>query len=54
MDTPTKAEVDEVLNEAGAQVDQGGSKVPGMSYEEGVVAGILWVTGQSDENPMAD
>lgn len=51
---PTKEEIDEVLNECAETVNRGGSKVPGMSYEEGVQAGILWVTGQSDEHPMAE
>jgi hypothetical protein len=31
-----------------------GSKWPGMSYEQGVEAALLWVTGQDDEKPMED
>lgn len=53
MEPPTKAEIDEVLNQAADAIDQG-SRFGGMSYEEGVRAGIEWVTGQTDENPMAD
>lgn len=30
------------------------SRWPGMSYEQGVEATVLWVLGDSDENPMAD
>jgi hypothetical protein len=32
----------------------GPSRWPGMTYEQGVEATVLWVTGDSDENPMAD
>lgn len=52
--TPPKSEIDDAFNAAQEQVDAGGTKVPGMSYEDGVVATILWLTGQSDENPMDD
>lgn len=43
-------EIDGVLGET---IDEGrGSRWPGMSYEQGVEAALLWVTGQTDENPM--
>lgn len=45
-------EIDDVL---GKTIDEGGgSRWPGMSYEQGVEAALLWVTGQTDENPMAE
>lgn len=44
-------EVNEQLNEALAGADKG-SKWPGMSYEQGVEAALLWVTGESDDKPM--
>ena len=27
---------------------------PGMTYEEGVKAGIEWVLGQTDDHPLED
>jgi len=46
-------EIDDVLSKAQENAD-GGSQWPGMSYEQGVVEAILWLTGQTDENPMAE
>jgi len=40
-------EIDTVL---GWCVDNPG-KYPGMSYQDGIEAALLWVTGQTDENP---
>lgn len=31
-----------------------GSRWPGMSYEQGVEAGIQWLVGDTDDNPMED
>lgn len=33
---------------------EGGSKYPGMSYEEGVLAAFDWLLGDTDEKPMED
>ena len=52
MKTPTQDEIDEVLNKCSDYTVEGGSKFPGMTYEQGVEAGILWVTGDDDSNPM--
>lgn len=48
----TDEEIDEQLNRAQDQVEAGGTKVPGMSYEEGVDAALRWATGQSNDAPM--
>ncbi len=32
--------------------NDGRSHYPGMSYEQGVEAALLWVTGQNDESPI--
>ena len=29
-----------------------GSKYPGMSYEDGILAMLSWLTGESDDDPM--
>jgi len=47
-------EIDDVLNKTSESVDQGTTRWAGMSYEQGVEAAILWVTGQTDDNPMED
>lgn len=47
-------EIDEAINQAVEQEDEGGTKWPGMSYEQGVSAALRWATGQSDEHPMAE
>lgn len=50
----TEQEVDEAVNQACENNDAGRSSWPGMSYEDGVAAALLWITGQSDDNPMID
>jgi len=50
----TDEEIDAVLNDVAEQMDVGGSKFPGMTYEEGVQNAINWLTGQVDDNPMDD
>ena len=44
------SEINEILNWAAKGEDEG-SKFPGMSFEQGVRAGIEWITGQSDVRP---
>ena len=48
-----KTEIDDVLQKAHEGIEVG-SKVPGMSYEEGVVAAIDWMTGFTEDNPMEE
>ena len=45
----TRNEIDEVIGNCLDQMEQGSSKYPGMSYEEGVEAALRWVTGDSDD-----
>ena len=53
MSRPTQDEIDEVLNQCMEQADEGGSRFPGMTYEQGVEAAIRWMQG-TDENPLSD
>ena len=46
----SEAEISDVLNAAVEGID-GGSKYPGMSYEQGIQDMYLWVTGQGDDEP---
>ena len=47
----TQNEIDELRADACEQMNEG-SKFPGMSYEDGIIAVIDWLDGQ--ENPMED
>lgn len=53
-DKPTQEQIDEQLNLAAEAVDEGQSKWPGMTYEQGVDNAIRWMTGESDQPPMED
>lgn len=46
------ANIDAVLNKCAEQEDDGGSQYPGMSYEQGVKAGIEWLTNSGSESPL--
>ena len=46
-------EIDEVVGKCADAMNEG-SKYPGLSYEEGVLAMLYWLTGASGDNPMED
>jgi hypothetical protein len=50
---PDQEVIDDVLNQCATQEDEGGSRWPAMSYEQGVAAAIRWMQG-NDQNPMDD
>jgi hypothetical protein len=50
----TDQEIDEQRNAASEALDEGGSKWPGMSYEQGVQNALAWVVGDSEDLPMED
>jgi hypothetical protein len=50
----TVEEMDAVVNEVSEQIHAGGSKFPGMSYEEGVEAALRWVLWDDSPNPMEE
>lgn len=45
MKPPQQQEIDQVLNQCAEAADDGRSKFPGMSYEQGVEAAIRWMQG---------
>ncbi len=45
-------EIDDVIQRC-YDAQEGGSAYPGMSYEEGALALLDWITGQSDD-PVFD
>lgn len=53
MIEPTDDEIGEQLNHCSISADSGKSAYPGMTYEQGVDAAIMWMTGNSDEPPVS-
>lgn len=51
---PTEEQLDDALNTAYEIKDEMGSKWPGMSYEDGVIATIEWVKGDREEHPFEE
>lgn len=52
MITRTQDQIDDILNECSELIDEGTSKFPGMTYEQGVEAAIRWMSGDEDTSPM--
>ena len=50
---PTEQQIDDVLNQCSDQLDEGGSKYHGLSFEEGVRDAIQWLRGDGP-NPLGD
>jgi len=48
----TQDEINEMENRCYDERGNPTRRWPMQSYEEGVVAALLWVTGQSDEEPI--
>ena len=45
-------EIDDVINECTEQENKGGSRWPGMTYEQGVLAAIRWLIGETEDHPL--
>lgn len=50
----TAKEIDELLNNARHSADEGVTRFSGQSYEEGILAAIDWLVGDTDEHPYPD
>jgi hypothetical protein len=50
----TREEVAGVINKTWDSTNSGVSQYPGMSYEEGVRAGIGWLLGETDDHPFEE
>lgn len=48
----TDQEIYDLLDECSEAENNGNSQYPGMSYEQGIKAGIEWVTGNVNEHPL--
>lgn len=50
---PNENEINDVLNQCVESENEGESRWPGMTYEQGVKAAIEWMQGDGP-NPMED
>lgn len=50
--TVPQSEIDDLLNECDQSEETGTSRYPGMSYEQGIKAALMWVTGNSVDHPF--
>lgn len=50
----TQEEIDELLNQCADSEEDGRSKYPGMTYEQGIQAAIRWLTEQGEPQPLED
>lgn len=52
----TRREIEEVISNVVGQMAEGGSRYPGMSYEEGVDEALRWALGDNDNEgwPFGD
>lgn len=48
----TEEEINELLNKCSEAEEEGASRYPGMTYEEGIHAAIDWMLGYNDDNPL--
>ncbi len=49
----TEQQINELLDKALEAFDKG-TNYPGMSYEQGILDAIYWLTGQTDDDPLSE
>jgi hypothetical protein len=49
----TDEEIEDLLDKVVDSFNNG-TNFPGMSYEQGIMYAIQWLTGQSDDNPLSE
>jgi len=47
-------EIDDLINRCFDAENNGDSKYPGMTYEQGIKDGMLWLTDEDEPNPLED
>ncbi len=50
----TDDEINDLRNDVAERIDQGGSRFPGMSYEQGIEEVLSWLFGESGDHPYDD
>ena len=46
-------EIDDLIDRCAEQTNKGGSKYPGMTYEQGIREALEWITDEGAEDPLA-
>jgi hypothetical protein len=54
LTTKSQKDIDDLLNKCMAAEDEGTTKYPGMTYEQGVTAGIRWLMEHGQPHPLED
>jgi hypothetical protein len=50
----TEEEIEDLLATAYEVKDEGGSRYPGMSFEDGITETLEWIKGDREENPLEE
>lgn len=50
----TDDEINDLRNDVAERIDQGGSRYPGMSYENGIDEVLSWLFGENEDHPYVD
>lgn len=50
----SNAEINNLIGQCAEQSGKGGSRFPGMTYEDGIRAAIDWITGDVDDAPLPE
>ncbi len=49
--TRTDDEINNLRNDVAGRIDEGGSRYPGMSYENGIEEVLSWLFGENEDHP---
>lgn len=50
----TDEEIDTLQSDVTRHIDEGLTRFPGQSYEEGIAATIAWLRGDTDDHPFPE
>lgn len=50
----TQKEIDDLIDRCYHNIDIIGTKFPGMSYEDGIIAAFEWIIGLRGTDPLED
>ncbi len=50
----TDDEINDLRNDVADRINEGGSRYPGMSYENGIEEALSWLLGESEDHPYAE
>ena len=50
----TDEEIDAIISACMEKEDEGGSRYPGMTYEQGLKEALMWIVGDLEGDPYGD